>query len=62
MMALEEKLREHQSYYSSSWGDHECIYQISRQSIQALLRYFTENLKRERHSGTRGKIKASPKL
>ncbi len=28
-MALNEKSGDHQSYYSSSWGEHECVKQLT---------------------------------
>ncbi len=34
MTALEEMLRGHKMYYNLSWGKHECVDQISGQSIQ----------------------------
>ncbi len=33
-MALDEKLKDHQSYHNSSWGGREYVYQISWQPIQ----------------------------
>ncbi len=40
-MALDEKSEDHQSSYSSSWGEHERLNHISSQSIQQLLRCFS---------------------
>ncbi len=42
-MALDEMSEDHQSYYSSSWGEHERLNTISSQSIQQLLRCFIQN-------------------
>ncbi len=38
MVALDEKSEDHQSYYSSSWEEHERLNHISSQFIQQLLR------------------------
>ncbi len=43
-MALDEE-SEDQSYYSSSWGEHEHLNYISSQFIQQLLRCFNKNFK-----------------
>ncbi len=40
-MLRQEKLWDHQNDYSSSWGKHECLYKIARQSLKWLLRYFS---------------------
>lgn len=50
----------HQSYYSSFWREHGCLYQIPWKSIQYLLRHFTQNQKRPPHGGTRGKRRIHP--
>ncbi len=50
MMALDEGSGDHQSDYSSSWGECEYLYQISGQSIQQLLLHFTQNQKCEPQS------------
>ncbi len=43
MMVLEDKPEDHQSYYNSTGEEHEYLYQISMQSIQQFLRYFSLN-------------------
>ncbi len=40
-MVLDEKSEDHQSSYSSSWGEHERLNHISWLSIQQLLRFFS---------------------
>ncbi len=61
LMALDEETEDHQSFYNSSWGMHECLHQISWQSIQYLWRNFTQNRKCQPRGGTTGKVKSSPK-
>ncbi len=41
MIEVNEKLRDHQSYYNSPWVEHECLKQSSWQYIQQMLRYFS---------------------
>ena len=45
----------------TKWGEHECMYQMSWQSIQLLLRDFNINYKCEPHGGTGEKVRGSPK-
>ncbi len=54
------KLRNHQRYYNSSWGN-ECLNQISLQSIQQLSRYLTKSQKFHSYGGTRRNIRVPPK-
>lgn len=56
MVVLDDKSKYHQSYSTSSWGERECLHQISSQSM---LRHFTK--KHKCHGGTRGKVRCLPK-
>lgn len=49
------KWKIHQSNYSSSWGSHKCLSQISWQSIKDLLRHLTPAQKCEPSVNARGK-------
>ena len=49
MMELEEKLTDHQSYYNSTCGEHECLYQMSFNS------YYDISLKTHPHGGVKYK-------
>lgn len=44
-MVPDKKPEDHQSFYKSSWRQHECLYQVSQQSACHLLKYFTRNVK-----------------
>lgn len=39
----DEKLRDHQNYYGSSSGEHECLHRISWSSIQNVSKCFIQN-------------------
>lgn len=43
MMAQEEKSEDNQSYYNSSWADHECLYQISWRVFSKMFDFFFNN-------------------
>ncbi len=56
IVALDKKKSGHpQIDYNLSFGRHECLYQISWQSIQKLLRHLTEHLKCQPPDGGKDK-------
>ncbi len=61
LVALEERSGDHQSYYDSSSGDHECLDKIPSQFIQWLSRHFNKKQRWRPHGGTREELRGSPK-
>lgn len=58
MMTLDEMSGECQSYDNSLRGNHECLYRISWDIIQQLLRYLTQNHKCKYYGDARKSTKA----
>lgn len=58
MIKLGENVGHHQTYYSSSWGEHEQqLQQMSQKSIQNLLRHLVQNHKFQPDGGARRQVK-----
>ncbi len=62
MMALHEKSEDHQSSYSSSWGEHECVYKMLCHPSRRCWNISQDKRKPWSDCGATGKVRGSLKM